>query len=92
MFGIGKPKPTIGQAQMGMIGMPVHIHQGRDALLVTADRSRQRAMRLEYQIKKKIAAGKADPEWIAKVKLQIKFYSNQHRDMHERIKLMKAFE
>ncbi len=92
MFGIGRPKPMIGQAQMGMIGMPVHIHQGEAALKITADRSRQRIMRLEYQIKKKIAAGKADPDWIAKVKMQIKFYSHQHRDMLERIKLMKAFE
>ena len=92
MFGIGKEKPTIGQAQVGMIGMPVHIHQGEVALKVTAERSRQRMMRLEYQIKKKIAAGKDDPDWIEKVKLQIKFYSHQRRDVLERIELMKAFE
>ena len=91
MFG-RKPTPMIGQAQMGMIGMPVHIHQGEAALKITADRSRQRIMRLEYQIKKKTAAGKADPEWIAKVKLQIKFYSHQRRDVLERIELMKAFK
>ena len=91
MFG-RKPKPMIGQAQMGMIGMPVHIHQGEAALKVTADRSRQRIMRLEYQIKKKIAAGKADPEWVDKVKLQIKFYNHQRLDIFERIKLMKAFQ
>ncbi len=92
MFGIGKPKPTIGQAQMGMIGMPVHIHQGEAALKITADRARQRIARLEYQIKKKTMAGKAGPEWLAQVKMQIQFYSHQHRDMLERIKLMKAFE
>ncbi len=92
MFGFDKPKPTIGQAQMGMIGMPVHIHQGEAALKITANRSRQRIARLEYQITKKIAAGKADPEWIAKVKMQIKFYNHQRLDMLERIKLMKAFE
>ena len=91
MFG-RKPTPMIGQAQMGMIGMPVHIHQGEAALKITADRSRQRIMRLEYQIKKKIAAGKDDPDWIEKVKLQIKFYSHQRRDVLERIELMKAFK
>ena len=91
MFGFGKSKPTIDLAQMGMIGMPVHIHQGDAALKITADRSRQRASRLEYQLKKKIAAGTVTPEYREKIMLQIKFYNIQSRDMHERIELMKGF-
>ena len=91
MFGFGKSKPTIDQAQMGMIGMPVHIHQGEAAMKITAARSRQRAARLEYQPKKKIAAGPVTPGYREKILLQIKFYNSQSRDMHDRIELMKAF-
>ena len=91
MFGFGKSKPTIDQAQMGMIGMPVHINQGEAALKINADRSRQRAARLEYQLKKKIAAGTVTADFRTKILMHIEFYVSQSRDMQKRIELMKAF-
>lgn len=91
MFGIGKEKPKMTSAQIGTIGMPVHINQSNTTLKVMADRAWQRAARLEYQLKKRIARGADAPEYRSKIKMQIRFYSEQHRVLLKQIELMKAF-
>lgn len=79
------------QAEISLRGMPVNIQTGEAAIRTTIQRAKARIMRLQRQREKHIAAGRFNDEWLARIDLQIQFYTDQVADLDKRMIQMKAF-